>query len=180
MPWLPTFSVAGMKCTWQASARVPSCCPSPTRCFMQFRSPSIPISSATLCSAVMGSAPEVFRPPASAERAALRQKFGWPHDRPVAAFVGALGDLRKGFDTLFEAWRTLCAESSWDGHLAVVGAGAELPLWRQRAAGAGIASRIEFLGFRTDVPDLMRAIDVHVSPTRYEPYSLVTQEAICC
>jgi glycosyltransferase involved in cell wall biosynthesis len=62
----------------------------------------------------------------------------------------------------------------------VAGTGAELPLWRQRAVDAGIASRIEFLGFREDVPDLMRAIDLHVSPTRYEPYSLVTQEALCC
>ena len=69
---------------------------------------------------------------------------------------------------------------SWDGQLIVAGAGAELPIWRQRAADAGIASRIEFLGFREDVPDLMRAIDLHVSPTRYEPYSLVTQEALCC
>ena len=58
-----------------------------------------------------GSDPDVFRPASSAERAELRKKFGWPQDRPVAAFVGALGDLRKGFDTLFEAWRILCAES---------------------------------------------------------------------
>ncbi len=74
----------------------------------------------------------------------------------------------------------LCAESSWDGQLVVVGVGSELAFWRQRAIDAGVASRIEFLGFRKDVPDLMRAIDLHVSPTRYEPYSLVTQEALCC
>ncbi len=127
-----------------------------------------------------GADPEVFHPASVAERAALREKLGWPQDRPVLAFVGALGDMRKGFDTLFASWRILCAEPSWDGHLVVAGSGAELAWWRQRAAAAGLASRIDFLGFRRDVPDLMRASDVHVSPTRYEPYSLVTQEAICC
>src|SRR5207302_9944595 len=37
-----------------------------------------------------------------------------------------------------------------------------------------------FLGFRRDVPDLFRAADAHVLPSRYEGYSLVTQEALCC
>lgn len=127
-----------------------------------------------------GTDPEVFHPASPTHRAALREKFGWPADRPVVAFVGALGDLRKGFDTLFKAWSILCAEPSWDGHLVVAGIGAELETWRQRAADGGIASRIEFLGFRRDVPDIMRACDAHVLPSRYEGYSLVTQEALCC
>jgi glycosyltransferase involved in cell wall biosynthesis len=127
-----------------------------------------------------GTDPEVFHPAGPAERAALRERFGWPEDRPLVAFVGALGDRRKGFDTLFQAWQTLCRDAGWDADLVVVGAGAELPAWKQRAAAAGIAPRIHFLGFRRDVPDLFRACDAHVMPTRYEPYSLVTQEALCC
>ena len=94
--------------------------------------------------------------------------------------MGALGDLRKGFDTLYHAWAELCRGPGWDARLVVVGAGAELPAWRQRAADAGLGSRIEFLGFRRDVPDIMKAIDAHVLPSRYEGYSLVTQEALCC
>src|SRR5206468_4094353 len=47
-----------------------------------------------------GTDPEVFRPAAAGERAALRARFGWDADRPLFAFVGALGDRRKGFDTL--------------------------------------------------------------------------------
>jgi glycosyltransferase involved in cell wall biosynthesis len=96
------------------------------------------------------------------------------------AFVGALGDRRKGFDTLFETWKTLCRDSGWDADLVVVGTGAELPAWKERAVAAGMDSRIRFLGFRRDVPDIFRACDAHVIPTRYEPYSLVTQEALCC
>jgi glycosyltransferase involved in cell wall biosynthesis len=127
-----------------------------------------------------GTDPAVFRPPGLGERDALRARFGWPHDRPVLAFVGALGDSRKGFDTLFRAWEELCRDPSWDGHLVVAGAGSALPHWRRRAAGAGLAGRVEFLGFRRDVPDLMRAADAHVLPSRYEGYSLVSQEALCC
>ncbi|WP_406701333.1 glycosyltransferase family 4 protein (plasmid) [Singulisphaera sp. Ch08] len=127
-----------------------------------------------------GTDPEVFRPAAEGEREALRTKFGWPLDRPLLAFVGALGDRRKGFDTLFHAWEILCRDSRWQADLVVAGTGAELDAWKERAETAGIASRIRFLGFRRDVPDIFRACDAHVLPSRYEGYSLVTQEALCC
>lgn len=122
----------------------------------------------------------VFRPADEAERSELRRAVGLPEGRPVAAFVGSLADRRKGFDVLFEAWRTLCLEPSWDADLVVAGAGRELPAWRERAAEAGLGERIRFLGFHRDVPSLMRACDAHVLPSRYEGYSLVTQEALAC
>jgi len=127
-----------------------------------------------------GTDPEVFHPPAPGEREALRTRFGWPVNRPLLAFVGALGDRRKGFDTLFEAWQILCRDARWQADLVVVGAGSELAAWKERAVQAGIADRIRFLGFRRDVPEVFRACDGHVLPSRYEGYSLVTQEALCC
>jgi glycosyltransferase involved in cell wall biosynthesis len=127
-----------------------------------------------------GTDPTVFHPTSAPARQALRERFGWPRDRPVIAFVGALSDRRKGFDTLFEAWRALCRDPGWNAHLVVVGSGAEQPAWIARAAEAGLAGRVEFLGFRRDVPDIMKAVDAHVLPSRYEGYSLVTQEALCC
>src|SRR5262249_23401135 len=42
------------------------------------------------------------------DRAAGRERFGWPAQRPLVAFVGALGDRRKAFDTVFAAWGRLC------------------------------------------------------------------------
>ena len=60
-----------------------------------------------------------------------------------------------------------------------MGVGAELPLWKSRAADAGI-SNIHFLGFRHDVPNLLRAADCLVAPTRYEAYGLGVHEALCC
>ena len=88
-----------------------------------------------------GTDPDVFRPGRTRERAALRARLGWPEDRPVVAFVGALGDRRKGFDTLFEAWPTLCRDPGWDADLVVVGGGAELPAWKERAEAAGLGAR---------------------------------------
>ena len=118
------------------------------------------------------------QPATTDERTAARSQLGWPADRPVVAFIGALGDRRKGFDIVFAAWTKLCKSSSWDADLAIVGVGAEMLIWQQRAADAGLASRFRFLGFRRDVPDILRASDVLVAPTRYEAYGLGVQEAL--
>jgi glycosyltransferase involved in cell wall biosynthesis len=95
-------------------------------------------------------------------------------------FIGALGDRRKGFDTLFDAWVKLCRQSIWNADLVVVGRGAELPVWIARAKSEGLAERIRFLGFRSDVPDLLRAANLLAAPTRYEAYGLGVHEALCC
>ena len=123
---------------------------------------------------------EAFRPAEADERLALRDRLGWPRDRPVLTFVGSLASRRKGFDVLFDAWRSCASDPGWDAELAVVGGGAELPDWKARASAEGLDRSIHFLGFRRDVPDLMRASDGHCLPSRYEGYSLVTQEALAC
>jgi glycosyltransferase involved in cell wall biosynthesis len=127
-----------------------------------------------------GADAERFRPPTADERAEARRALGWTDARPTVCFVGALGDRRKGFDTLFGAWARLCADAAWDGRLAVVGAGGELETWRRRAAEGGLAERIEFLGFQSDVRRVLWAADALASPTRYEAYGLAVQEALCC
>jgi glycosyltransferase involved in cell wall biosynthesis len=121
-----------------------------------------------------------FFPPEHDQRLRTRQKLRWSPERPVVMFIGALGDRRKGFDTLFGAWKQLCGKSSWDADLVVVGRGAELRAWQKRTTAAGLDGRIRFLGFRHDVPDLLRAADALVAPTRYEAYGLGVQEALCC
>jgi len=123
--------------------------------------------------------PKQFFPADDAERARLRTRLGWPANRPVVAFIGALGDRRKGFDTVLDAWRLLRGGSS-DLMLAVIGAGAELETFRQRVAADGLGNSVEFLGFRKDVPDILRASDALVAPTRYEAFGLGVHEAMCC
>jgi glycosyltransferase involved in cell wall biosynthesis len=113
------------------------------------------------------------------QRAGLRRELGWPRDRPVALFVGALGDRRKGFDRLLVAWELLCRDPAWDVDLVVTGHGAELPAWRRRAGALAIGPRVRFLGFRTDISRVIGASDVMVHPARYEAYGLGVHEAIC-
>ena len=124
--------------------------------------------------------PSVFYPAPVDERERLRKEYGWDLDRPIVTFIGALGDRRKGFDTLFIAWQQLCQDTNWNANLVVIGVGAELPLWQQRAQAAGLTDRIQFMGFRRDVPSILRAADCLVAPTRYEAYGLGVHEALCC
>ena len=124
--------------------------------------------------------PTIFNPAPVEERTQLRYHLNWVQNKSIIVFIGALGDRRKGFDTLFTAWQQLCTDPTWDADLVVIGRGAELPLWQQRTAQADLESRIQFLGFRSDVPDILRAADCLVAPTRYEAYGLGVHEALCC
>jgi glycosyltransferase involved in cell wall biosynthesis len=126
-----------------------------------------------------GSDPNRFPLVTPAERAAARRGLEWVQDRPVVLFVGALGDRRKGFDRLFDAWQQLCRDSSWDADLVVAGHGAELARWRRLVATSGLEDRIRFLGFRDDVSMVLAAADALVHPARYEAYGLGVHEAIC-
>jgi len=112
-------------------------------------------------------------------RAAAKAALSQPPGRPLVGFVGALGDRRKAFDTVFSAWCELCRCGEWDADLIVVGQGAELSAWRRRAMEAGVGDRIRFAGFRTDVPQILAALDGLVHPARYEAYGLSVREALC-
>jgi len=104
--------------------------------------------------------------------AADRDALGLPSGVPLALFVGDLQTPRKNLDTVLRALRRTPTL-----HLAVVGRVNESP-YPALAAELGVASRVHFLDFRTDVPVLMRAADFVVCPSRYEPFSLVVLEAL--
>lgn len=120
-----------------------------------------------------------FGPAEHTQRASARAALGIAPGRRVALFAGQLGDRRKNFDTLLEAWRILCERPEWDVDLLVAGTGAELAAWRARAAARFIDGRVRFLGFRRDMPAVLAACDVLVHPARYEPYGLAVHEALC-
>jgi glycosyltransferase involved in cell wall biosynthesis len=121
-----------------------------------------------------------YRPFTETERMDACRQLGLRADQLHAAFVGALGyDRNKGFDVLFAAWRMLCQKPVWDVDLVVVGAGAELSTWQERAKQAGLAERIRFLGFRKDVPHVLAGCDILIHPARYEAYGLGVHEALC-
>jgi glycosyltransferase involved in cell wall biosynthesis len=123
--------------------------------------------------------PTKFYPAAEEERRRIRQQLGFSPDKHLIVFIGALGDRRKGFDTLFEAWEILGSERT-NVELVVIGSGSDLPSWRKRATELPGHKAIHFLGFRRDIPAILRACDALVAPTRYEPFGLAVLEALCC
>lgn len=127
-----------------------------------------------------GSDSGLFVPATTKKRYRTRKSLDLPIERPLAIFIGALGNRRKGFDTLFQAWSLLCKDKKWDVKLVVVGRGSELSLWKKKTTALGIGNHIQFLGFVPDLPNTLAACDLFVLPSRYEGYSLATQEALCC
>jgi glycosyltransferase involved in cell wall biosynthesis len=121
--------------------------------------------------------PVRFAPAAGSARAELASRLGLRGDKRRIAFVGALGDERKGFSTLFEAWRVLVAD--WlDTEVVVIGIGRLLPSLMKKASRAGLKSSLRFLGRREDVAEILKCSDVLVAPSRYEPYGLNIAEAL--
>lgn len=103
---------------------------------------------------------------------ANRSALGLPPDVPLGLFVGDLQTPRKNLDTVLRA-----LTETPGLHLAVAGRPEGSP-YPDLAAELGLSGRVHFLGFRSDVADLMRASDLVVCPSRYEPFSLVVLEAL--
>jgi glycosyltransferase involved in cell wall biosynthesis len=103
---------------------------------------------------------------------AERDRFGLPAAAPVALFAGDLKTPRKNLETVLRALPDVPGL-----HLAVAGRHAGTP-WPALAAALSVADRVHFLGFRTDMAALMRAADLFVLPSRYEPFGLVLLEAL--
>jgi glycosyltransferase involved in cell wall biosynthesis len=138
------------------------------------------IDSSLIRTVYCGTDPSRFYLADEKERKALRKQLGFSPDKYLVVFIGALGDRRKGFSTLYEAWKLLGTEISARTELLVIGSGVELPLWKKRSVELSPAGCIRFLGFRSDVPAILRAADALVAPTRYEPFGLAVLEALCC
>jgi glycosyltransferase involved in cell wall biosynthesis len=101
-----------------------------------------------------------------------RSSLGLPPAVPLAFFAGDIRTPRKNLDTILQA---LVKVPSL--HLAVAGSTDRSP-FPALAERLGVGGRTHFLGFRRDVPDLMRAADLFVFPSRYEACSLVLLEAM--
>ena len=115
--------------------------------------------------------------PVDAERALrVRRELLVPDD---ALVVGAIGRLntQKGHTYLLEAAPAIL-EAEPRAFFLIAGDGDLLEPLRQQARGLGIAERVHFAGHRTDVPDLLGAIDVLAIPSLYEGTPLALFEAM--
>ena len=101
-----------------------------------------------------------------------RRQFGLPEDVSLALFAGDIRTPRKNLDTVLNALVKVP-----ELHLAVVGAPERSP-YPELAKNLGVGERVHFLGFRRDVPEIMKAVDFFVFPSRYEPFGMVVSEAM--
>jgi len=101
-----------------------------------------------------------------------RASFGLPSDVPLALFVGDIRTPRKNLETVLRAL-VLAPEI----HLAVAGSVAGSP-YPELARTLGVSQRVVFLDKVSRIPELMRAVDLFVFPSRYEAHPLVVLEAM--
>jgi glycosyltransferase involved in cell wall biosynthesis len=101
-----------------------------------------------------------------------REQLELPINVPLAFFAGDIRSNRKNLDSVLQS-----LVSVPDLHLAVAGAleGSPFP---QLAEQLGLNNRVHFLGFRSDISNIMKAVDLFVFPSRYEPFGLVVLEAM--
>ena len=115
--------------------------------------------------------------PDSVVRARIRGEQGIPDNTVVALFVGADWD-HKGLDIAIDGV-ALASKECDDLELWVVGSG-DQSRFTDRAAMAGIPTRVKFFGWQADPSSFYKASDIFVLPSRYEAYPLVALEAAAC
>lgn len=106
-------------------------------------------------------------------RKQTRSDLGWAEDEQIIIFV-AVVRADKGHDILFRAYPEIRA-SIPKTRLVLVGDGPHLAIRRREAQEFG--DHVQFLGHRDDVPNLLAAADLFVSPSRNEGLPTVLIEA---
>lgn len=111
-----------------------------------------------------------------AKRAEMRRQLGLT-DELVVGHVGRFNP-QKNHPFLLKIFAALLKKEP-NAVLLLVGGGNDMPKIQAKAQELGIAERVRFLGVRSDVADLMQAMDVFVFPSLYEglPVTMVEAQA---
>ena len=104
------------------------------------------------------------------------RKYAAPTNNPLKPIVGTVGRLieQKGLE-VFIAAAARVAEQRSDVAFQIAGEGPLRATLAQQIAALSLTDRIQLLGNRSDVPDLLRQFSVFVSSSRWEgmPYALL-------
>jgi glycosyltransferase involved in cell wall biosynthesis len=105
----------------------------------------------------------------------VRTELGIADSVSLVGVVGRL-EAQKGHRYLLEAWPAVV--KAWpDARLVVIGDGSLRAELEQQARETGVAEHVMFLGFRSDIPHLLDAMDGVVLPSLYEGMPLTAIEA---
>lgn len=119
-------------------------------------------------------------PDPAAARAELRAELGLADGATVALFVGHNYEL-KGLRPLLQGLRHRLSRHPQATPIHLIACGGGKPArFRRLARRLGLEGQVHFLGFRPDIRPCFHASDFFVSPTYYDPCSLVVFEALAC
>ncbi|MEM6709530.1 MAG: glycosyltransferase [Pseudomonadota bacterium] len=100
-----------------------------------------------------------------------RNSFETDPGRPLLLAAGRL-HVNKAYDTLLDAFVQVPDATLW-----IAGEGPEQDRLQDQARRLGIADRIRWLGWRTDVVALMKTADAFVCPSRHEGLGSIVMES---
>ncbi|HLC41022.1 MAG TPA: glycosyltransferase [Methylomirabilota bacterium] len=106
----------------------------------------------------------------------LRRSLGIREDAPLVTTVSVLRE-GKGVEVLLEATRQILAHHG-DVSFLVVGDGPMRKNLEDVALASGVGDRVHFLGFRRDIPTILRASDLFVLPSLEDAFPTVLMEAM--
>ena len=120
-------------------------------------------------------APEQFAP---GTREAVRDELNIPHDAFVVGIVARMV-AEKGLEELFQAIKQLraCIPNLYLLHIGFIDAARGEELTPERAEVLGIGDICRFVGQRSDVPRLMKGMDIYALPSYREGYPRSVMEA---
>jgi glycosyltransferase involved in cell wall biosynthesis len=105
----------------------------------------------------------------------LRRELGLGDDEAMVVCVAEFTST-KNHAFLLETWKKLVREDP-RAHLLLVGDGRLREVLSKKVASEGVP-RVHFLGYRRDVPQLLRAADIVVLPSRREGLPRAVMEAM--
>ena len=105
-------------------------------------------------------------------RARLEREFAIPPGAPIAATVAVLRP-KKGIEVLLAAARGVSR-----AYFVIIGDGPKREEWTALANDLGVADRIRWAGFRTDVDALLAGCDLFVHPSLDDAFPTVLLEAM--
>jgi glycosyltransferase involved in cell wall biosynthesis len=118
-----------------------------------------------------------FRP--DPDDGALRAELGLPHDAPVIGSIGRLEPI-KGYEVMIDGYAAL--RRRWQGDqvpvLAIAGDGSVRAALESRAADAGVADGVRWLGWRDDIHRLHSAFTIFSMSSHSEGTSVSLLEAM--
>lgn len=108
-------------------------------------------------------------------RSSMRRDLGIAPEQKAICHIGRFSD-EKNHEFLLKAFAK-CGGGEFDGRLFLVGRGPLRNDMEQLAAELNIRDKVVFLGVRSDIPDLLMAMDLFVFPSKWEGLGIAAIEA---